>query len=339
MDKTGYSRVFSGTINDSDRVNDFDYVKVRLYAGERVFIDIDNQTAAMTAQVEYQDANGVWQTAAISNDGTGNANGWFNAPVDGEFYVRVGSTGFNDANYNLVLTVDQIQGPIGNQSGQFDYTVTENGVSSSASAVVEHVSGTTINGTRADEILIGGSTNDTLKGFDGNDALYGNVGTDVLQGGGGHDLLDGGVGNDTLDGGFGLDRLVGGAGNDLLTGGLGADVFAWKLGNQGLAGSPASDTVTDFDTASGSDKLDLRDLLQGEIANPALQNLTNYLHFEKAGANTIVHVSSSGGFASGFTSGNEDQTITLQNVDLTAGFSSDQQIIQDLLNKGKLITD
>ena len=34
------------------------------------------------------------------------------------------------------------------------------------------------------------------------------------------------------------------------------------------------------------------------------------------------------------------QTIVLQGVDLTAGFDTDQQaIIQDLLNKGKLITD
>ena len=34
------------------------------------------------------------------------------------------------------------------------------------------------------------------------------------------------------------------------------------------------------------------------------------------------------------------QNIVLQNVDLTAGMvNSDQQIIQDLLTKGKLLTD
>ena len=77
-----------------------------------------------------------------------------------------------------------------------------------------------------------------------------------------------------------------------------------------------------------------------------MQNLSNYLHFEKSGSDTIVHISSNGGFASdthtiggAFSTGSEDQKITLQNVDLTVGFSTDQQIIQDLLNKGKLITD
>jgi hypothetical protein len=93
-----------------------------------------------------------------------------------------------------------------------------------------------------------------------------------------------------------------------------------------------------------SDKLDLRDLLQGELhAGTAAGNLDHYLHFDKSGSNTVVHVSSTGAFASGDSAGviagKEDQAITLQNVDLTAGFSTDQQIIQDLLTKGKLVTD
>ena len=159
-------------------------------------------------------------------------------------------------------------------------------------------------------------------------------------------LVSGGSGDDALTGGWGMDVLIGGAGNDAMSGGAGADVFAWSLGDQGTAGAPALDTVSDFDAFAHGDKLDLRDLLQGEIADPALQNLDNYLHFEKLGSDTIVHVSSSGGFAAdshsvggAFTSGSEDQTISLHNVDLTAGLGTDQQIIQDLLNKGKLITD
>ncbi|RMF46680.1 MAG: type I secretion C-terminal target domain-containing protein, partial [Deltaproteobacteria bacterium] len=132
----------------------------------------------------------------------------------------------------------------------------------------------------------------------------------------------------------------GGSGDDTLTGGIGADTFRWELGDQGSAGSPAIDTVTDFDpaaTTSGGDTLDLRDLLQGE--DQLLDNLGDYLHFEQSGSDTIVHVSSSGGFASGYVPGAEDQTIVLQNVDLTSGFTDDQLIIQDLLNKGKLLTD
>jgi hypothetical protein len=146
--------------------------------------------------------------------------------------------------------------------------------------------------------------------------------------------------NDILTGTAGDDRLIGGAGNDTLTGGLGADVFAWKLGDQGLPGTPAVDRITDFNTVANGDKLDLRDLLQGENHASGTGNLGNYLHFEKAGADTIVRVSSSGGFSSGYSAANENQTIVLQGVDLSAGgLTTDQLIIQDLLNKGKLQTD
>jgi hypothetical protein len=148
--------------------------------------------------------------------------------------------------------------------------------------------------------------------------------------------------NDILTGTAGADRIIGGAGNDTMTGGLGADVFAWKFGDQGSPGTPAVDRITDFNNVAGdmNNKLDLRDLLQGENHASGTGNLANFLHFEKAGSDTIVHVSSSGAFSSGYSASNENQTIVLQNVDLSAGgLNTDQQIIQDLLNKGKLQTD
>jgi hypothetical protein len=52
-----------------------------------------------------------------------------------------------------------------------------------------------------------------------------------------------------------------------------------------------------------------------------------------------VHISTTGGFSGGYVPNQEDHAITLQGVDLIGGFSTDQQVIQDLLNKGKLITD
>ena len=103
-----------------------------------------------------------------------------------------------------------------------------------------------------------------------------------------------------------------------------------------VAGTPVVNTITDFDTrayASGGDRLDLRDLLVGE------SSLGDFISFEKVGSNTVAHISSSGGFGSGYTAAAEDQTIVLQNVDLTSGFTTNAQIIQDLLNKGKLVTD
>ena len=167
------------------------------------------------------------------------------------------------------------------------------------------------------------------------------------MGGSGNDRLEGGIGNDSLTGGDGADTLAGGAGNDTLSGGLLSDTFEWKLADAGTRGTPAVDTVADFDAAaqaSGGDVLDLRDLLSGENHNTATGNLANFLHFEKSGGDTKVHISSAGGFAGGFAAGAEDQTVVLSGVDLYAAAgvgvnATDQQIIQDLLTKGKLITD
>ncbi|PKO25031.1 MAG: hypothetical protein CVU35_06235, partial [Betaproteobacteria bacterium HGW-Betaproteobacteria-8] len=191
----------------------------------------------------------------------------------------------------------------------------------------------TLDGTAANDLIDGLAGDDVINGGDGNDIISGGAGNDTLNGGAGNDVLKGGIGNDTLDGGDGDDTLVGGAGNDTMTGGLGADVFEWSLADAGTAGAPALDTVTDF--GNGNDLLDLRDLLQGESSS----SLENYLHFETVGSDTVVHISSSGGFSGGYNAGNEDQTITLQNVDLIGSFTSDQQIIQNLLDTQKLITD
>jgi hypothetical protein len=48
----------------------------------------------------------------------------------------------------------------------------------------------------------------------------------------------------------------------------------------------------------------------------------------------VLEVKSQGTSMSG-----PDQIINLAGVDLVTGYTSDQQIIQDLLTKGKLITD
>ena len=104
------------------------------------------------------------------------------------------------------------------------------------------------------------------------------------------------------------------------------------------AGTPATDTVTDFNAASatsGGDALDLRDLLVGENTG----NLTDYLHFEKVGSDTVVHVSAMGEFSAGFNASKDVQIITLQNVDLVQNFITDHDIVADLLSKQKLITD
>ena len=215
---------------------------------------------------------------------------------------------------------------------------------------------TTLTGTQANDTLTGTSGNDHIQGLagddtvnagSGNDLVYGGVGNDTLNGEDGNDRLYGQAGTDVLNGGNGNDTLIGGSGNDTLTGGTGSDIFRWELADQGVAGTPAKDTITDFSTAApaaGGDVLDLRDLLVGELHSGSVTgNLSDFLHFEKvsvgANTNTVLHVSTSGGFAAGFSAAAENQTITLQNVDLVTGFSGDNAIIQNLLTQNKLITD
>jgi T1SS-143 domain-containing protein len=198
-------------------------------------------------------------------------------------------------------------------------------------------------------IITGTSANDSngtaLNGTSGDDIIYGLGGNDTLNGGAGNDILRGGAGNDTLNGDNGNDILIGGKGNDTLNGGAGVDVFKWDRGDDGVAGSPARDTIADFNKAAisqGGDILDVRDLLQGENAG----NLVNYLHFEKSGSDTIINISSNGGYAGdthnvsgSFSSGHTTQQIVLTGVDLTTGQTSDAAIIANLLSQQKLITD
>jgi hypothetical protein len=183
--------------------------------------------------------------------------------------------------------------------------------------------------------------------LDGNNIMTGTTAADSLFGGAGNDTIDGGAGNDVISSGAGNDVVIGGAGNDTLTGGLGSDVFRWSLADAGAAGTPARDVITDFNAAAATDQLDLRDLLTGEVNSAT--SLDNYLHFEVTGGNTIVHISSTGGFgdnnavsvgSAGVSGATETQQIVLVGVDLSAGnLTTDQQIIQSLINNQKLITD
>ncbi|WP_095133360.1 retention module-containing protein [Pseudomonas sp. Irchel s3h14] len=126
---------------------------------------------------------------------------------------------------------------------------------------------------------------DVSGAHDGNDSLLGGAGNDILFGQGGNDLLDGGKGNDILLGGSGNDSLMGGQGNDILIGGLGADTFVWKAGDTG------SDVIKDFKASEG-DRIDLRDLLQGETGS----TIDNFLKITTVDGVSSLQVSSAGKF-------------------------------------------
>ncbi|UVM38971.1 retention module-containing protein [Pseudomonas sp. B21-017] len=126
---------------------------------------------------------------------------------------------------------------------------------------------------------------DVSGAHDGNDTLLGGAGNDILFGQGGNDLLDGGKGNDILLGGTGNDSLIGGQGNDILIGGSGADTFIWKAGDTG------SDVIKDFKASEG-DRIDLRDLLQGESGS----TIDHFLKITTVDGVSSLQVSSAGKF-------------------------------------------
>lgn len=126
------------------------------------------------------------------------------------------------------------------------------------------------------------------------------------------------------------------AANPVLQGTAGVDVFRWDLASKGSQDSVPLSIVKDFDMADGGDKLDLRDLLTGEHhAEGDVGNLLDYLHFSVEGNSTVIDVKSQGAGAP------VDQKILLEGVDLSFGgaLQSDQQMLQHLLNHGKLIVD
>ena len=293
---------------------------------------------------------GVFDTATDSLTVTTTAGGRFIVDMDGGDYRYESPTTVTAAiaeTLNYVLTDRD-----GDATGS---AITVN--VSRVSTTLGTVNNDTLTGNAAPDFILGLGGDDTISGGNADDKLFGGAGNDTLNGDEGNDILSGGVGTDVLNGGAGADRLIGGPGNDTLTGGAGVDVFAWGFADNGAnAAARAIDTITDFNAApvsASGDVLDLRDLLIGELKgaatatnpNGVVGNLQNYLDFNVTGGNTEIRVSTAGQFANGtYAAGSEDQRIVLQGVDIRSSLSltataTDAQIIQELLNRGKLITD
>ncbi|HSI43509.1 MAG TPA: Calx-beta domain-containing protein, partial [Methylotenera sp.] len=201
--------------------------------------------------------------------------------------------------------------------------------------------------------LLQGSLNVNVTGNSLNNRITGNAGNNVLIGGTGDDRIIGGAGSDTLTGDTGTSA----------NGTLGKDIFEWNLADKGTAGAPSIDTITDFryggtgNTTQTNfdtlrvDTLDLRDLLVGESSSlqvtggvPNVGTLLNYIDVSISGSDTVLRISSTGGFSGGtYAAGAEDQRIVLQGINLytatgaTAGNETD--LLQRMLANGALVVD
>lgn len=127
-----------------------------------------------------------------------------------------------------------------------------------------------IEGTPADDTLVGTSLGESITAFDGNDVVAALGGNDTLNLGGGddwadagdgddqvlagdgHDRVSGGNGADRLDGGNGNDQLLGDAGSDYLDGGAGDDMLHGGAGNDSLNGGDGND-IYRFGLGDGQD--------------------------------------------------------------------------------------
>ena len=99
------------------------------------------------------------------------------------------------------------------------------------------------NGGAGNDLLIGGSANDSLNGDAGNDELQGSGGNDTLNGGADNDLASGGEGDDVINGGTERDLLQGNAGNDRINGDDGVDAIEGGSGNDTLSGGEGFDAI------------------------------------------------------------------------------------------------
>lgn len=174
--------------------------------------------------------------------------------------------------------------------------------------------GSSLCGTKADDIISGTTTSDLIIGFAGNDTLTGLEGNDSLKGYEGDDIIDGGPGDDYIEGGEGDDSLTGGTGNDKIIGGLGNDTLDGGLESDELFGASGADRITFSlndviaDGGSGSDTLIITELanlrpvtilIQEDKAYfettlaPTLKNTLNFENFETALSNDFLITDSS----------------------------------------------
>ncbi|MBQ0930841.1 cadherin-like domain-containing protein, partial [Ideonella sp. 4Y16] len=301
--------------------------------------------------------------ALVDTDGSESLTLTFSGLAQGTSIVTSTGTHLVDANGSITINGSELSSAVlhlpttitGHITFNVQATATEGGNGSSSSSdigtidlnIVGQLTERDLNGENLNNIF--GTLNaDNQTGTANADRFVGSDGNDTQNGNGGNDVLDGGAGTDVLNGGDGNDTIWGGLGNDTMTGGAGSDTFAWTLADRGAT---HVDTITDFDAAaaaSGGDVLDLRDFLVGEwVSTSAVNNLQNYLDFDTTTTpgTTTIHISSIGGFVNGvYDPSKTDQTITLTGVDLRTalgltGAATDAQVIQELLNRNKLLTD
>ncbi len=208
-----------------------------------------------------------------------------------------------------------------------------------ASDLTVNGSGTIVTGV---ERVEGSSANDTLIGTGGHDELFGGEGDDTIDGRGGGDILDGGPGFNTVSyasaaTGVNVDLAAGtgslsgvdtlrsfrgvitGAGNDIVNGSNADESFSLGAGNDQVNGGPGNDVI---DGGPGNDLL--RGGLGSDVLNggPDVDTAT----YDERGPSEPVSVTLATPGGDG-AAGENDTLSAIENV--TGGASNDMLVGDD----------
>lgn len=127
-----------------------------------------------------------------------------------------------------------------------------------------------INGTNANDLLIGTTLDDVMRAFNGNDTIYANEGSDIVEGNEGYDVIYAGPGNDEVRGGQHDDNLNGEDGDDVIYCGMGNDIANGNKGNDVIYGGPGNDLLQ---AGQGDDEVngeEDNDIIHGGLGNNQL---------------------------------------------------------------------
>ncbi|MBB6523337.1 calcium-binding protein [Pseudoteredinibacter isoporae] len=213
-------------------------------------------------------------------------------------------------------------------------------------------------GGDGDDTIDGGSWHDLIYGGSGNDTLIGNTGMDIILGEDGNDNIHGGDWDDSISGGDGDDIIRGGRGLDVMLGGDGNDTFIFNQEDNVSSSQTNRDTIYSFNDSE--DILNLGDLLAnydpgaGDSITDFLdiqflntdQMVPNTDHNNSVPGNvrptlnngvidTVIRIDVDG---DGSFNGNT-QEIVLADVDLSSLGSTEEEILQALINNGTLVYD
>ena len=200
----------------------------------------DTVSTTLTSYTLEENVENLTYTGAIAF--TGNGNLLDNVIVGGSGVDKLFGNDGNDTLNGGSAGADVLTGGLGNDT----YIVSHTGIT----VTEAYNQGTDAVSTTLASYALGSNLENLIY-----------TGTGAFNGTG--NLLDnivtGGTGNDTLNGGDGSDTLIGGTGRDNLTGGAGSDTFVFKsaaeAGNGTGTSSTNADLITDFQV--GIDKIDL----------------------------------------------------------------------------------